>query len=142
MTNLWVGIGRLVAKPELRYTSSNIANTRFTIAVDRPYQSDGQRGVDFINVVAWRKSAENICDYLDKGSQIAIEGRIETGTYTDSDGNNRKTFEVIASNVQFLSHKKGNELEKEEQPLSNPYEEFGNEIDISNIELDDDDIAF
>ncbi|MEI3530124.1 MAG: single-stranded DNA-binding protein [Bacilli bacterium] len=128
-------IGRLVAKPELRYTSSNIANTRFTIAVDRPFQSDGQRGVDFINVVAWRKSAENICDYLDKGSQIAIEGRIQTGSYTDTDGNNRKTFEVMAQNVQFLGSKRASEDSSEEN-VTDPYQEMSDEIDIDNNFLD------
>lgn len=129
-------IGRLVAKPELRYTSSNIANTRFTIAVDRPFQSDGQRGVDFINIVAWRKSAENICDYLDKGSQIAIEGRIQTGNYTDSDGNNRKTFEVMAQNVQFLGNKKTSDENTIEQSESDPYEEFTEQVELDDNFLD------
>lgn len=136
MTNLWVGIGRLVAKPELRYTSSNIANTRFTIAIDRPFTSDGEKNTDFINCVAWRKTAENICNFMDKGSQIAIEGRIQTNNYTDKDGNNRTSFEVMTSNVQFLGSKRTNDETTTESVKSDPYEDFGNEVEIDDNFLD------
>lgn len=136
MTNLWVGIGRLVARPELRYTSSNIANTRFTIAIDRPFTSDGEKNTDFINCVAWRKTAENICNFMDKGSQIAIEGRIQTNNYTDKDGNNRTSFEVMTSNVQFLNSKRTNDETTVESAESDPYEDFGNQIEIDDNFLD------
>lgn len=136
MTNLWVGIGRLVAKPELRYTSSNIANTRFTIAIDRPFTSDGEKNTDFINCVAWRKTAENICNFMDKGSQIAIEGRIQTNNYTDKDGNNRTSFEVMTSNVQFLNSKRTNDETTTESVKSDPDEDFGNQIEIDDNFLD------
>lgn len=133
MTNLWVGIGRLVAKPELRYTSSNIANTRFTIAIDRPFTSDGEKNTDFINCVAWRKTAENICSFMDKGSQIAIEGRIQTNNYTDKDGNNRTSFEVMTSNVQFLGNKRNDNVEENTtEQSSDPFEEFGEQVTIDD----------
>lgn len=99
-------VGRITAKPELKYTNSNLPVTRFSIAVDRRNSnSDGQRETDFINIVAWRKTAENVCNYLDKGSLISVEGRIQTGSYDDKDGKKRYTFEVIADNVTFLESK-------------------------------------
>lgn len=99
-------IGRLTAKPELRYTSSNLPFARFSVAINRNYTSrDGQRETDFINIVVWRKQAENVCNYLDKGSLVAIDGRIQTGSYDDKDGNKRYTTEVVADTVQFLESK-------------------------------------
>jgi len=96
-------VGRITTKPELRTTSSGIPFTRFSVAINRPFNSStGQREADFINILVWRKQAENVCNFLDKGSQVAIEGRIQTGNYTDKDGNNRTSFEVVADNVQFL----------------------------------------
>ena len=71
-------IGRLTAKPELRYTSSNIPFARFSVAVNRTFSnSQGQRETDFINVVVWRKQAENVCNFLDKGSLVSVEGRLQ-----------------------------------------------------------------
>ena len=139
-------IGRLVVKPELRYTNSNIANTRFTIAVDRPYsKDDGQKGVDFINVVARTKSAENICNYLDKGSQIAIEGRIQTGNYTDQNGNKRTSFEIMAQNVQFLGRKDNsanietNNVENDNSTSDEDvFSQFGEQVNIDDNFLEDD----
>ena len=72
-------IGRLTAKPELRYTNSNVPYARFTIAVNRQFNNqDGNREADFINIVVWRRQAEVICNYFDKGNLIAVEGRIQT----------------------------------------------------------------
>lgn len=99
-------IGRLTAKPELRYTSSNLPYSRFTIAVNRNYSNQqGQRETDFINVAVWRKQAENVCNFLDKGSLVSVEGRIQSGSYDDKDGNKRYTMEVVADSVQFLETK-------------------------------------
>lgn len=75
-------IGRLVRDPELRYTSSNIAVATFSLAVNRPFaDQSGERGTDFINIVVWRKQAENVKNYLNQGSQVAIDGRIQTRSY-------------------------------------------------------------
>ncbi len=96
-------IGRLTAKPELRYTGSQVPFARFTVAVNRTFSNaSGQRETDFINIVIWRKQAENVCNYLDKGSLVSIEGRIQTGSYDDKDGNKRYTTDVVADSVQFL----------------------------------------
>ena len=99
-------VGRLTSKPELRYTTSNTAYTRFSVAVNRNFtNAQGQREADFINVIAWRKQAETISRYFDKGNLIGIEGRIQTGSYDDKDGNKRYTFDVALDNFEFLESK-------------------------------------
>jgi single-strand DNA-binding protein len=99
--NQVVLIGRLCADPELRYTNNGTAVANFTLAVDRRYSKEKQ--ADFINIVAWKAQAENCAKYIAKGSQVAVEGRIQTRKYQDREGNNRTAFEVVANSVQFLS---------------------------------------
>jgi single-strand DNA-binding protein len=102
-------IGRLTRDPELRYTSSNIATASFSIAVDRNFTNqNGEREADFINIVVWRKQAENVKNYLTKGSQVAIDGRIQTRSYDGQDGQKRYVTEVVADNVQFLGTRANN----------------------------------
>ncbi len=99
-------VGRLTTKPELRYTGSNLPYSRFSIAVNRTFSNaQGQRETDFINIVVWRKQAENVCNFLNKGSLVSVEGRLQTGSYDDKDGNKRYTMEVVADSVQFLESK-------------------------------------
>ncbi len=101
-------VGRLTAKPELRYTSSNLPYARFSIAVNRNFRNnDGQTEADFINIIVWRKQAENVCNFLDKGRLVGVDGRLQTGSYTDKDGNRRYTTDVVADSVQFLESKNG-----------------------------------
>lgn len=101
-------IGRLTKDPELRYTSNQTAAASFTIAVNRTFANqNGEREADFINIVVWRKQAENVKNYLTKGSQVAIDGRIQTRTYDAQDGSKRYVTEVVADNVQFLDTKGG-----------------------------------
>lgn len=108
--NKVVLLGRLTAKPELRYTAGNTAFTRFSVAVNRNFTSaDGKREADFINVVAWRKQAETISRYFDKGNLIAIEGRLQTGSYDDKDGNKRYTVDVALDNFEFVESKAARE---------------------------------
>ena len=97
-------IGRLTRDPELRYTSSNRAVCQFTIAIDRPFtnQASGQREADFINVVAWDRTGENVGKYMTKGRLIAVEGRIQTRNYDNNEGRKVYVTEVVANNVQFL----------------------------------------
>ena len=103
MINRVVLVGRLTRDPELRYTTNNYANLRFTIAVNRQFTNqNGERQADFIGCVAWRSQAENMARYLKKGSLIGVEGRIETGSYQAQDGQMRYTTDVIADSVQFL----------------------------------------
>ena len=101
-------LGRLTAKPELRYTQSNTPYTRFSVAVNRSVRNaDGQweNKADFINVVAWQKNAENIAKFFDKGNMISIEGRIQNGSYDDKDGNKRYTTDVVVENFEFVESK-------------------------------------
>ena len=99
-------IGRLTRDPEMRTTASGMNVTRFTIAVTRTYQDqNGERGADFINCVAWRKQAENIAKYCVKGTQVAVDGRIQTGSYDAQDGSKRYTTDIICDNVTFLGSK-------------------------------------
>ncbi len=107
MFNLVVLTGRLTADPELRYTPSNIPVTTFSIAVSRRYKAGEQAEADFINIVAWRQTAEFVTKYFQKGSMIGIEGSIQTRRYVDKEtGKNRTAFEVVANNVQFVESKR------------------------------------
>ena len=103
MINQVVIVGRLTRDPELRHTQSNIANLRFTVAVNRQFANQqGERQADFINCVAWRAQAENMARFLRKGSLIGVTGRIETGSYQNQQGQTVYTTDVIADSVQFL----------------------------------------
>jgi single-strand DNA-binding protein len=106
MLNIAALMGRLTNDPELRHTPSNVAVTTFTLAVSRSYVKQGaERETDFIDVVAWRNTAEFICKYFKKGQMMALEGSIQTRTYTDKEGKNRKAFEILADNVYFTEGK-------------------------------------
>ena len=99
-------MGRLVADPELRQTPSGVSVCSFRIAVDRTYQPKGQeKQTDFINIVTWRGTAEFVSRYFRKGQLVAVQGSIQTGQYTDRDGNKRTTFDVVADNVFFAEKK-------------------------------------
>ena len=128
-------IGRLTAKPELRYTGSNLPYSRFSVAVNRTFNNaQGQRETDFINVVVWRKQAENVCNFLNKGSLVSVEGRLQTGSYDDKDGNKRYTMDVVADSVQFLESKNQgqnrNQTESEVSPYD--YQDSTSSVDIAN----------
>ena len=106
MTNRVVLIGRLTKDPDLKYSESNLPVLRFTIAVNRMFtDQNGQKQADFINCVAFRKQAENMARFLGCGSQIAVEGRIQTRNYQGKDGNTVYVTEVVAESVQFLESK-------------------------------------
>lgn len=106
MLNVVAIIGRLVADPELKTTQSGNSVCTFRIAVDRSYVSQGEeRQADFITVTAWRKTAEFVCKYFQKGSMISVQGRLETRQYQDKNGNNRTATEVIAAEVGFCGPK-------------------------------------
>ena len=153
-------IGRLTRDPELRYTGSNIAVATFSIAVNRNFaNAQGEREADFFNIVVWRKQAENVKNYLTQGSQVAIEGRIQTRSYDDQNGQKRYVTEIVADNVEFLGSKnssnsnnmnnsgpKGNDEPtpydfgtapepKGTDVESNPFADFGANIEISDDEL-------
>lgn len=107
MINVVALQGRLTYEPELKSTPQGISVVRFQIAVDRNYQPNGkERQADFIDCIAWRQTAEFISRYFHKGSMIALEGSIQTQNYTDKDGKQRKSVEVVANNVSFCESKK------------------------------------
>lgn len=98
-------MGRLVADPEIRTTSSGKSVANFRIAVDRAFSKDGNRQADFITIVAWEKTADFIGKHFSKGSMIALRGEIQTRSYEDNNGNKRTAFEVIAREVSFCGGK-------------------------------------
>ena len=119
MFNLVVLTGRLTADPELRYTANNTAVTSFSIAVSRRYKAGEEAQADFINIVAWRQTAEFVTKYFQKGSMIGIEGSIQTRRYVDKEtGKNRTAFEVIAHNVQFVESKRDSAAPMGEAPAA------------------------
>lgn len=101
MLNHVVIMGRLVADPELRHTSNSIPVTSFAVAVDRRAFSDKEKVADFLDIVAWRTTAEFVCKYFKKGSPIVIEGTLQSRTYQDQNNQKRKVVEIIAQNVSF-----------------------------------------
>ncbi|MGN7457155.1 single-stranded DNA-binding protein [Paenibacillus pasadenensis] len=103
MLNRVILIGRLTRDPELRYTPSGVAVTQFTLAVDRPFNSQsGEREADFIPIVTWRQLAETCANYLRKGRLAAVEGRMQVRNYENNEGKRVYVTEIIADNVRFL----------------------------------------
>ena len=136
MLNQVVIVGRLTKDPELRYTGSNIAVATFSLAVNRNFQNqNGEREADFINIVVWRKQAENVKNYLIQGSQVAIDGRIQTRSYDDQDGKKRYVTEVVADNVEFLGSKSSNKGSND--VMDNPFQ-VENEVDLKTTDVKDD----
>ena len=140
-------VGRLTAKPELRYTGSNIPYARFSLAVNRTFNNaQGEREADFINIVVWRRQAENVANYLDKGSQVSIEGRIQTGSYTAQDGSRRYTTDVVADSVQFLDSRRQND-NRNGEPTPYDYQEpsystpSASANSMNNVNVEDDPFA-
>lgn len=136
--NLFMGIGRITKKPELRYTTNNVAIVSFTLAINRDTKNkQGEYETDFISCVAYNKTAELISKYLDKGSPIAIAGHIQTGTY-EKDNKKIYTTDVIVEKVSFIGTKKETKKEEpteskvEETNKTDPYEEMGKRIEIEN----------
>lgn len=127
-------VGRLTAKPELRYTGSNLPYARFSIAVNRTFRNnEGQTEADFINIIVWRKQAENVCNFLDKGRLVSIDGRLQTGSYTDKDGNRRYTVDVVADSVQFLESKNSRSNDSVSSgPSPYDYQDAPSEVNVSD----------
>ena len=136
MFNLVVLTGRLTADPELKTTQSGVSVTSFSIAVQRRCKSGEEPQTDFINIVAWRQTAEFVTKHFRKGNMIGIEGSIQTRKYTDKNGNNRVVFEVIANNVQFMEKKS----DSSEAPAE--VQEFSNAGSDDFTEIPDEDLPF
>lgn len=109
MLNHVVIMGRMVRDPELRQLDNGTSVTSFSVAVDRNYvdKTTNERQADFLNVVAWRQTADFVCKYFHQGDMIALEGSLQSRKYTDKDGNNRTAIEIVASNISFCGGKNG-----------------------------------
>ena len=150
MLNVAVIMGRLVADPELRHTPNDIAVTTFTLAVDRSFAKQGtERQTDFIDVVAWRGTAEFVCKYFGKGRMMAVHGSIQTRSYTDKEGIKRRAFEIVASDVNFADSKRDSSNSSGEYapPIPSAIDEpapaytSGSNEDFEEV-LGDDDLPF
>lgn len=150
MLNVVAIMGRLVADPELRTTGNGTNVCSFRIACDRNFVQNGQeRQADFIDVVAWRQSAEFICKYFQKGSLIAVEGSLQSRQYQDKNGNKRTAVEVVARQINFAGGKKpggqpvddGGEAPPKDYREPAPAYSQGSADDFAVIS-DDDDLPF
>ncbi len=154
MLNRTVLVGRLTRDPEIRFTQSQRAVCNFSLAVNRNFtNASGEREADFINIVSWGRTAENVSKYMSKGSLVAVDGRIQTRNYENDRGERVYVTEVVAENVTFLESKNsnnamndfsGNSFEKPSAPQQekssfdsnkDPFADFGNTIDISDDDL-------
>ena len=161
MLNHIVLMGRLTRDPELRHTGSGVAVASFTLAVDHDYQSkdSGERGVDFIDIVAWRNTAEFVSKYFAKGRMAVVTGRLQIRNWTDKEGNKRRSAEVVADNVYFGDSRKdgasnggyaeyGNSFQAPTQSYGAPAQNYGyaapaqNTNDFSMLDSNDSDLPF
>jgi len=135
MLNRIILIGRLAQDPELRYTpAEGVAVATFSLAVERPFANQkGEKEVDFIRIVVWRKQAENCANYLSKGRLAAVEGRLQLRSYEDRDGIKRTIAEVVASSVTFLDGRKDISGGRDREASLNDEESF---------DVRDDDVPF
>jgi len=145
--NRVVLVGRLTKDPEMRTTTSGISQTRFTIAVNRrTANQNGQREADFISCVAWRGTAETIAKYLKKGREIAVEGRLQTGSYDAQDGTKRYTTDVVVDNFTFIGGgsndvsvenggSSSSNIEESTDISEDPFKNFGEEVALSDDDL-------
>lgn len=133
--NIVILIGNITKDIELKKTINGTEAVNFSLAISRQYKNEnGEYDTDFINCVAWRKTAELLSKYCSKGSKIAVEGRIQTRSYLDSNENRKYITEVLAENITFLSSNKKNENTSNENSVY--------QIDTDNIELNDEDLPF
>lgn len=123
-------VGRFTHDPDVRYTNGGATVARFSVAVDRRFAKEGEQTADFINVVAFGKTAEFIEKYFHKGNRIGIVGRIQTGSYKNKDGATVYTTDVVAENVEFVESKGGNNQQQPQPPA-----DFVNVPDIPDDEL-------
>ena len=146
-------VGRLTRDPELRTTPNGIATCQISLAVNGIPNANGERTTDFINIVVWRRQAENVSKYCSKGSQVGVVGRIHTRSYEANDGSKRYVTEVVADNVTFLGSNNSNRGTSQfsdsipdystgdQQPMpttditEDPFKDFGSEVVLSDDDL-------
>ncbi|UOR10779.1 single-stranded DNA-binding protein [Halobacillus amylolyticus] len=159
MLNRVVLVGRLTKDPDLRYTPNGVAVANFTVAVNRPFSNNqGDRDADFINCVVWRRAAENLANFMNKGSLVGVDGRLQSRSFDNQEGKRVFVTEVVADSVQFLESKgasqgggsqqgSGFQPNQNQQPTGNnfgsnnnkkdddPFADNGEPIDISDDDL-------
>lgn len=144
--NRSVIVGRLTKDVDLRYTQTGKAVANFTVAVNRPFKNQqGEQEADFILCNCWGKQAENLANYMKKGSQIGVDGRIQTRSFDGQDGKKVFVTKVVADNIQFLESKSNSNSESTQQQRVNTYnnevkqaqtyEQAGEEIDVGGDDL-------
>lgn len=135
MLNKIILMGRLTRDPELRHTGSGTAVASFTLAADRDYKGPhGEVETDFIDIVAWRSTAEFVCKYFSKGRMAIVEGRLQLRDWTDRDGGKRRSAEILAGNVYFGDSKKVSESDTSATPAATGGE-FREEPEVEEGEL-------
>lgn len=147
MLNRAILMGRLTADPDLRQTPNGVSVVTFSLAVNRNYNKDQ---TDFINIVAWRQTADFVSRYFKKGQLVAVEGSIQTRSYNDKQGNKRTAFEVVADQVYFAESKNSSRPATQDFPLPNDMDEpakgtsfsIGDIGDYEEIDPDDGDLPF
>lgn len=141
MINRVVLIGRLTKDVELRYTQSGVAVGTFSLAVNRQFtNASGEREVDFINAVIWRKAAENFANFTHKGALVAIEGRLQTRNYENNAGQRVYVTEVVADNFSLLEKKSDGQQSAPKTQAPDPFANSGNKP--STPDISDDDLPF
>jgi single-strand DNA-binding protein len=142
MINRVILVGRLIKDPELRYTPNGNPVATFTLAVNRTFTNQqGEREADFINCMVWRKQAENVANFLKKGSLAGVDGRIQTRSYQGQDGKRIYVTEVLAETVQFLEPK-GNSNPPSERSENKPPVQSDDPFGGGTIDLSDDNLPF
>lgn len=140
--NNFCGVGRISRDIELKKTQSGTSVANFNLAINRQFKKEGQPDADFIQCVAWGKTADNLANYMSKGSLIAIEGRMETRNYENADGQKIYVTEIICNNITYLDSK-GNQAPQETKKDFFADFEQGNTSDIlSGLDISDDELPF
>ena len=143
MLNRVILMGRLTKDPELKQTPNNVSVATFSLAVDRNYQSDkDKKQTDFINIVAWRHTAEFVSKYFTKGQLVAVEGSIQTRSYQDKDGNNRTVFEVVADQVYFAEKKQNGNNQSQSESSAKDSFQVGDLGNFEEFDADDGELPF
>ena len=148
MINRVVLVGRITRDPETQQTNTGIPYVRFTVAVNRPFKDqNGERPADFINCIAWRVQAEFLQKFVKKGNQLAIEGRIQTNTYQDANGNNRQAFDILVESVSNLEPASKNDGYQPQPPFGNGFQPVSQpvsqpETNHQEFEVSEDDLPF
>lgn len=143
MINRVILVGRLTKDPEYRQTPNGASVATFTLAVNRPFtNSQGEREADFINVVVFRRQAENVNNYLSKGSLAGVDGRIQSRSYDNKEGRRVFVTEVVADSVQFMDSKGSNQQNSQPQQQRGQASVGNNPFSNNNADVDDDDLPF